>query len=30
MGEFWFELMIIGAAVATMAGICAFEEWSSR
>jgi hypothetical protein len=28
MGEFWLELLLTGAALVVMAGICAFEGWS--
>jgi hypothetical protein len=29
MVEFWLEFLTIGAVVLAMAGICAFESWSS-
>ncbi len=28
MGGIWVELVVIGAAVLAMAGICYFESWS--
>jgi len=28
MSELWFELLVMGATVLVMAGVCAFEGWS--